>query len=149
MVSVRSGCRVLPRRACGRGSSGAPRVAPVGGRAGFTLVEALIAVVLLGVGAAAAASGQAWAARTLERAEQREEAAATAELVLDSLAQLAAVTGGRLDGPHGLHVDWTAEAGRRGTTVRLRVRSTRSGMTVEEAFDVFLAPPPMILGATP
>jgi len=119
---------------------------PRGPRAGFTLVETLIALVLLGFAALAAASAQAWAARMVATAEAREAGVVAAELVLDSLAALPRPGAGfRIEGT--VRLDWTVVPGRAGREVRLRVRG---GDAAGDAwFGAVVAPPPEELGAAP
>jgi prepilin-type N-terminal cleavage/methylation domain-containing protein len=120
-----------------------------GPRAGFTLVEALVALVLLAFGALAAASAQGWAARTLEAADRREAATTLAERVLDSLALCPVVSDGSLQDGHGLTVAWIAEPAGRATRVRLQVRGGPGAAGDPESFGALLGPPPPLLEADP
>lgn len=58
------------------------------GRGGFTLVETLVAVVILAVGVLGATGTGVVAMRLLSRAEARQDAATAAAMLLDSLALL-------------------------------------------------------------
>ncbi len=122
------------------------------GRGGFTLVEALMAVTLVGVAALAAASAEAWAARTLAAAEAREDAAAAAELVADSLALEAAPADGQAT-VDGQLVRWQIGSDPRAPrvrTVRIGVRSPgRSAAAGEELFGAIWALPPSSLVESP
>lgn len=134
----RTGAHVVKGAACGRG--------------GFTLVEALMAVLLVGVAALAAASAEAWAARTLAAAEAREDAAAAAELAADSLALEAAPTDGRTT-VDGQLVQWQIASDPRNPlarTVRIGVRPAgRTTVAGEELFGAILALPPPSLEESP
>ncbi len=117
-----------------------------GTRAGFTLVETLIALLLLGCAALAAASAEAWAARMTALAEAREGGAAAAELVLDSLAAVPSPgPGSRREG--GLRLDWVVVPGPGGAEVRLRVTTVHPAG--EAWFGAIAAPPPEPLEAGP
>lgn len=117
-------------------------------RAGFTLVEALVALVLVGFLAVAMATAQAWAERATAGAEAQEEAAAAAELVLDSIAGAVVPASGRAEFP-GLLLEWTAVGGNDGTRVRLRVRARGRTSPLDELYGMIWAPPPPPLGAVP
>ncbi len=116
-------------------------------RGGFTLVEALLAVVLVAFIAVALASGEAWAGRQLAAAEAQEAAAAAAELVLDSLAQAPNPTSGATV-VGGLALQWTVQPAGGGARVRLRVRDP-AGRQPDEEYGALLAPPPPSLGSSP
>ena len=75
--------------------------------AGFSLVEVLAALVLLGVAGLAFSAGSTWAARLLASAERTERAQELAMLVLDSVAQSPAPAGGEAT-LAGVRVRWTA-----------------------------------------
>ncbi len=114
--------------------------------AGLTLVEALIALVLLGFAAVATASAEAWSARATALAEAREAAAAAAELVLDSLATVAApVAGFRQEG--SLLLEWVVVPVASGSELRLHVRSQRPG--ADAWFGAIASPAPEPLQAPP
>lgn len=124
-----------------------------GERAGFTLVEALVAIVILGFAALATASAEGWAARTTAGAEAREDAAALAELIADSLAQLPSPTSGAamMD---GMEVRWDVQRATASgpLTLRLRVRPLGrplAGGRGEEEFGAVLGPPPPSLQDAP
>ena len=116
-------------------------------RAGFTLLEALVALVLVGFIAVALSSGEAWVGRQLTVAEAREGAATAAELVLDSLAQTPNPASGAVD-VSGFTVQWTVEGAGGGARVRLRV-SDPGRPWLHEEYGAVLAPPPPLLGASP
>jgi prepilin-type N-terminal cleavage/methylation domain-containing protein len=110
-------------------------------RRGFTLVESLVALLLLGLAALASASTECWTARALARAEAREDAATAAEALLDSLVAAGSGAGGVVE-REGLQLEWSAES-RNGMTY-LRVRATSPGrpVRVDERFGTVWAPPP-------
>ncbi len=113
---------------------------------GFSLVETLIALVLLGFSALAAASAEGWAARMTALAEAREEGASAAELVLDSLAALSSpAAGARAQGD--LRLDWTVVPRGAGLELRLRVRTARAPGAAW--YGALAATPPDTLGAAP
>lgn len=114
-------------------------------------MEAVIALVLLAFGAVAAAAAEAWAARACALAELREDGAAAAELVLDSLAQAPTPSSGSTT-VDGLDVAW--ELVPRGTLAEVRLRVTgRGGPTpagaVREVFTALVGPPPALLEPSP
>lgn len=75
-------------------------------RAGFGLVELIVALLILSIGLVALTGAAAVAQRSLTGARAFEEAAETAELVLDSLMREAApVSGERRAGRTAVH--WT------------------------------------------
>ena len=87
-------------------------------KGGFTLVEILVALVVLEVGLLGVV-GTLWlAAVTLARAELTERGVAEAERVYDSLAAAEQPEGGALEAPYGtlrwylrgsdLHMEWRA-----------------------------------------
>lgn len=81
-------------------------------RRGFTLVEVLVALVLLEIGLLGVVGTLTLAARTLARAELREHAAAAVERVADSLVATGTTAGqGRVADPAG-EVVWSAAAGK-------------------------------------
>ncbi len=115
-------------------------------RRGLTLIELLIALVLLGCAALAAASAEAWAARMTALAEAREAATTAAELVLDSLAALPHPGPGARS-ERGLRLEWVVVPAVGGTEVRLRVSTvTPAG---EAWYGVLATPPPPALEARP
>ncbi len=111
-------------------------------------MEALIAVVLLGVGAAAAATGQAWAARALARAEAREDAAAAAELVLDSLVQEPRPGAGAA-AERGIALQWQVTGTAAAGEALLQANASGRGVQLTESWGVVLAAPPPLLGSAP
>jgi prepilin-type N-terminal cleavage/methylation domain-containing protein len=84
---------------------------------GFTLVELLVALVLLEVGLLGVAGTVVLASRTLSRAEERERAVTRAALVLDSLEGTAGGGSGAWIGAWG-QLHWSRDADGR---VELRV----------------------------
>ncbi len=106
------------------------------GRGGFTLVEVVFALVLLGMGALAAAAAGGWGARHLRAAETETRAATFAAALLDSLvAERDPAPGERSAG--GIAVRWSVARGENGV---LRVRLDASyGVGAERrslSFDV-------------
>ncbi len=116
---------------------------------GFTLVEALFALVLLGFAALGAASAEAWNARATAVAEAREDAAAAAELVLDSLAHVPGPPASGATRVQGIDLDWTV-VGRSGggAEVRLCARG-RGPAPVADSCGVIWAPPPLTPAGAP
>ena len=116
---------------------------------GFTLVEALIAVVLLGFAALGAASAEAWNARVTALAEAREDAAAAAELVLDSLVHVPAPPASGGTRVNGVDLDWMVVA-RGGSAAEIRLRARGRGpAVVADSFGAVWAPPPPTLAGAP
>jgi prepilin-type N-terminal cleavage/methylation domain-containing protein len=89
-------------------------------RAGFTLVEAVVALTLLAVGLLGAAATQSLAARLLREAEARAGAVVLAGSVLDSLLSVPAPVGGEREEAR-YRVRWTAEDRDPLTTIVLEV----------------------------
>lgn len=80
-------------------------------RRGFTLVEVVIALILLEVGLLASFSLLLVASDSLRRAERLEMSLATAEGVADSLASSPEVSAGSVVLPGGDSVVWDAGPG--------------------------------------
>lgn len=76
-------------------------------RAGFSLVEVLVSLVLLGVGALALAATAEWAGRLREQARRVELAGVLASAVLDSVFQVGGAGAGERVEP-GVRLRWTA-----------------------------------------
>ena len=115
-------------------------------RSGFTLAEAMVALLILGLTALAAASAEAWAARTTAAAEAREDAATAAQLIADSLALVAAPAAGSTV-VDGLEVRWDVDRADSAATVSLRLHVRPLSRPLargrgEEDFGAVLAPPP-------
>lgn len=96
-------CRAAPRVGVQRGgvfSSPSLTYPALAGAGGFTLVEILVALLVLMVGALGAASTAVLAVRLLDSVHTQERAAHAAALVLDSLLHTPAPTSGEreLDG---------------------------------------------------
>jgi hypothetical protein len=102
-------------------------------RGGFSLVEAEIAIVLLGAGLLAVAATGVRAVRLLHEAEAVQGASARAASVLDSLAQLEApVDGATLHERYALHWrTWPAGSTER---VLLVVRYIEGGLARADTF---------------
>ncbi len=80
-------------------------------RRGFTLIEVLVALILLEVGLLGVVGTLVLAARTLTRGELEERGIAAVERVLDSLSTAGVSSGeGRVTTPGG-EVRWRAAAG--------------------------------------
>ena len=80
-------------------------------RQGFTLVEVLVALVLLEVGLMGVVGTLVLAARALERAELEERGVAEVERVLDSLTVAGVRSGEGRVPTRGGEVGWRADAG--------------------------------------
>jgi prepilin-type N-terminal cleavage/methylation domain-containing protein len=80
-------------------------------RRGFTLVEVLVALVILEIGVLGAMSLLALAGRTMARAERLENAVAAVEGVADSLTLAAAIADGSRSLPGGATLEWRAAPG--------------------------------------
>jgi Tfp pilus assembly protein PilV len=94
---------------------------------GFTLLEVVVALLLLEVAVLAAAGTLVVASRTLTQAELLERAVLEAEAVLDSLAATPAVTSGARPFSAGT-LEWSV--GPSGTVV-VRAASPDSALQVE------------------
>ena len=79
------------------------------GVGGFTLLEVVIALLVLEVAVVSAVGILVIASATLSRADRLERVAALAEGVLDSLAAAPTATTGSLTDPVAV-VDWTVDA---------------------------------------
>lgn len=110
-------------------------------RAGFSLVEVLAALVLLGVAGLVFSAGSTWSARLLASAERTERAQELAMLVLDSLAQSPAPGSGEAT-LAGVRVRWTA-AREAGGAARVELRF------VAPAAVAVLPPLVQVVGPTP
>lgn len=106
----------------------------VSARGAFALVEAVVALTLLGIAAAASGAASSWASRRILDARATEEAAAAAELVLDSLVATPSPASGstRLD---GCDLAWTVagDGGARRIELRVRVRGAEERELLFEA----------------
>lgn len=85
-------------------------------RRGFTLVEVVVALVVLGAGVLGVVGGALLAARALREAEAVEGAVELAGSVLDSLVQLPAVGAGERDVGR-YRASWAPREGRGGAAV--------------------------------
>ncbi len=141
-------------RACAHRPASAPFVRQVAAchdcarRRGSTLLEALVALMLVAFVAVALASAEAWANRATATAEAQEDAATAAELVLDSLAQVAEPASGSAE-LDGVSLAWTVEPGRGQALLRLRARTPARSVVIDEEFTTVWAPPPSPLEAGP
>lgn len=84
-------------------------------RAGFGLVELIVALTILAVGVLGLAAAAVAAHRAFMTADALERAAGAAAVVLDSLLQQRAIGAGERT-LHDATVRWTAVAGARGMT---------------------------------
>ena len=109
---------------------------------GTTLVELLVALVLLGVGLTAVGSSVAYARRAANAARLEERALAAAAAVVDSLAVEARPGPGQLDGA-GYRLRWTVEGEGR---LRLVVVLPALRDSVRRSFELrfFTAEPPVL-----
>ena len=91
-------------------------------RAGFTIVEVIVALTLLSIGLLAVASSAGSAALLLRRSELQEEAAFVAAQVLDSLAVTADPASG-VQTRGAFQLEWTVTRELRTLTISLTVRA--------------------------
>jgi type II secretory pathway pseudopilin PulG len=84
-------------------------MSPVRGRGGFTLLEVVVALLVLEVAVVGLVGSLVLASATLTRAESLERAVATAEGVLDSLAATAIVLAGSVPHSGGGMVRWSVD----------------------------------------
>lgn len=110
-------------------------------RRGFTLVEAVLAVLLLGLAVLTAASADAWTARLLAGAEEREDAAAAATAVLDSIVAAGVPAAGAVN-RDGLRLVWTVQRADDVATIRLRATAPGRSQPLDEVFTAVWAPAP-------
>jgi prepilin-type N-terminal cleavage/methylation domain-containing protein len=94
-------------------------------RSGFTLVEVMVALIILAAGVMAGLGVAAAGVTALRRAQLRQGAAALAEATGDSLLQATwdgrpAMTGWRTEGPY--RVDWVRDSATDSWTVRVAYR---------------------------
>lgn len=110
-------------------------------RTGATVVELLVALVVLAVGLGAVGSAVAWAQHAASTARSDERALAVAAALLDSLALDTAAAPGALALP-GARFAWTVD----GAEVRLRyaLPSGRDSVRRELRLRVFAAPAPVL-----
>jgi len=94
---------------------------------GFTLLEVVVAVVLLEIGVLASAGTFVVAARSLREAEHLERAVLEGEGLLDSLAGAGVAVDGSRPYPGGT-VEWTVDAS---GIVELRVVSSAGEVLLE------------------
>ena len=106
-------------------------------RRGFSLVEVVVAVLVLEVGILGSMGLVLAAARTLRAAEALEVGVAAVEGVADSLAGVSGPVSGRRIGQHGL-TTWTVSGG----TVRIRHQPVSGAPSVEAAVLVAAQAPP-------
>lgn len=91
-------------------------------RAGFSLVETVVAAVLLSVAALSVAGGGAAALRAIAAAERQHGALTAGTAVLDSLAQRPAAGTGSVARPPFV-IDWAASDTAALTHIRVTVRT--------------------------
>jgi Tfp pilus assembly protein PilV len=104
-------------------------------RAGFSLVEAQVALVLLAAGLLAVAATGVQAIRLLQRAEIVHDANALAASVLDSLAQVHAPVSGSLV-QRRVAVTWTATPADSATLIVLVARYTADSRVRADTFAI-------------
>lgn len=95
-------------------------------RGGFTLLEAIVALVILEIGVLAVVGMVTVASRTLNEAQAREWGTAVASAAADSLALFGFTGPGEQDSELG-RVRWEGSAGGSGGLVRIRIQSDPSG----------------------
>ena len=93
--------------------------------AGFTLVEILVALVLLEVGLLGAAGSLVLATRVLHRARDLEWAVQSAWSAVDSLVYFGATAGGEREEPFG-SMRWSVSQGEEISTIRVVVEGRAS-----------------------
>lgn len=114
-------------------------------RTGFSLVECIMALLLLSIGVLALAGAGVAAMRGLSRSDRAYLAAAHASAILDSLSLLERpVAGNRQLG--GLFIDWQVSPVSAGSRIDLRVRDATQVLL--EA-STFAAPWPPRIGRIP
>lgn len=118
-------------------------------RPGHSLVEALVALVLLAVGALAAAAVTASAGANLRAAAAEEQAVVHAAALLDSIVQAPRwLAGSSVSGP--LQLAWTAGGASESPLIELVISFTGQGHTDRFGFAVLAAaPPPPLPSAAP
>jgi len=98
---------------------------PPESRSGFTLLEIVVALVVLEVAVIGLVGSLVLASATLTRAESLERAVATAEGVLDSLAASSSIVGDSIPHSGGGTVKWSVD-----DSGRVRVQATEAGGAV-------------------
>lgn len=125
------------------------RVARLGpGRPGFSVIEALIALILFAAGILAIAAASSRAIRTLREAEARDEANVIMLSVADSLLQLASPASGSLT-RGGYAVSWTVADSGRVAAVSVRVGWVDGTTARTDSVLTLAAPPPPRLHVVP
>ena len=112
-------------------------------RAGFSLVETVVAAVLLSVAVLSVAAGGAAALRAIAGAERQHGALTAGAAVLDSLAQRPAAGAGRIHRPP-FAIDWSATDTAALTHIRVTVRAAVPPHDSILALSVLAAPAPFI-----
>ena len=121
-------------------------MSPVGeGRRGFTLVEVVVATLLLAVALTAVAGLSFLSARHLGRARSAEWAAASLASVADSLARRGVAADGRRSGPGG-RITWrrvgSPGAGLSGVVLEARAPGGRLLLRAHTVLPLPPGPPP-------
>lgn len=117
-------------------------------RAGASLAEAVLALVLLAAGLLVVVGTAADAVRMLHRADAIGRATASAVSVLDSLTQHERPVPGSLVTPAG-QVDWETARLRATTLIRLRIRFADGAGERTDSFMALAAPFPRRLSRVP
>lgn len=113
-------------------------------RRGFSLVEVMVALLLLGTGVLSLAAGLQWAERLRSEAEAVEAAEVEAAGVMDSLFQVGATGAGEWVG-EGFRFNWSVTTD--GALLRIEVRFVEPALLAEYGpVRVLRAPPPPALG---
>jgi Tfp pilus assembly protein PilV len=112
-------------------------------RAGFSLVETVVAAVLLSIAVLSVAAGGAAALRAIASAEREHGALIAATAAIDSLAMRAAAGSGRILRPPFI-IDWTATDSASLTYVRVIARSAAPPHDSILALELISARPPRV-----
>jgi type IV pilus modification protein PilV len=109
-------------------------------RPGFTLVEVIVALALLAIGALGAAATQIVAARLLREAEDRTAAIVFAGNIIDSLLSVRSPAGGVREEANR-RATWTSRAHGEGTILELEVQYQSGAGSRTLEFSVLHLPP--------
>jgi Tfp pilus assembly protein PilV len=116
--------------------------------AGFSVIEALVALVLFAAGVLAIAGAASRAVRTLREAEARDEAHVTMLSVADSLLQLASPASGSTT-RGAFAVSWTVSDSGAVAAITVRVDWLDGTAVQTDSLHGLAAPPPRRLHVVP